>query len=289
MKVIAMKLDISKKQSLARKRNSFYLAYEKLLSNLVHPKGLRILFSGMPPWSEDIKRGFNRTRHILEFGPLSARAFSVFDLVMPLEIPDLIAAQQWPQLIAKNPIPFPCEQSILLCDDKYMFNQALIQRGFESNIPTMGSDVKHPYILKKRIGAWGQDCQIIQNAEEEMHVLDKLNDAGFYRQKIVRGQHEFATHILFANDRIVKALNIMYEFKSETPIKGQDPVLYKVIHRCAYLDLFARVLRAIAFQGLCCVNYKVARGRPYILELNPRFGGSLAPYFVSFIRHLNCG
>jgi predicted ATP-grasp superfamily ATP-dependent carboligase len=34
------------------------------------------------------------------------------------------------------------------------------------------------------------------------------------------------------------------------------------------------------------VNYKVVRGLPYILEINPRFGGSLTPYFFSFIRHL---
>jgi len=31
----------------------------------------------------------------------------------------------------------------------------------------------------------------------------------------------------------------------------------------------------------------VMRGRPYILEINPRFGGTLGPYFFSFIRHLN--
>jgi ATP-grasp domain len=289
MKVIAMELDISKKQSLAHKRNRLYLAYEKSLSYLIPQKRLRILFSGMPTWSEDIKRGFNRSRHILEFGPLSARAFSAFDLVMPLEIPDLIAAQQWPHLIAKNPIPIPSEQCILLCNDKYEFNHALIKRGFGSYIPSMEPDVQHPYILKKRIGAWGQECQIIHKAEDEMHILDKLNAPAFYRQKIIRGKYEFATHILFANDRIVKALNIMYEFGTETPIKGQDPVLYRVIHRCTYLDLFARILRAIGFQGLCCVNYKVACGRPYIFEINPRFGGSLSPYFVSFVRHLNCG
>jgi predicted ATP-grasp superfamily ATP-dependent carboligase len=128
---------------------------------------------------------------------------------------------------------------------------------------------------------------MIRDAGEEMLVLDKLNDPAFYRQKIIPGRFEFATHILFANDRVVKALNIMYEFESEYSIKGQDPDLYKVIHRCGYLDLFADVLRSIDFQGLCCVNYKVMRGRPYILEINPRFGGSLSPYFFSFIRQLN--
>jgi hypothetical protein len=282
-----MGLKISIKQSLADKRNRFYLAYEKALLHLIRDKSLRILFSGKLDWSEDIKKGFNGSRHVLEFGPLSAQGLSAFDLVMPLEISGLIAAQQWPQLLSKNPIPIPREESILLCDDKYKFNQALIQRGFGSNIPTMGADLQPPYILKKRISDWGKECQMIRDAGEEMLVLDKLNDPAFYRQKIIPGRFEFATHILFANDRVVKALNIMYEFESEYSIKGQDPDLYKVIHRCGYLDLFADVLRSIDFQGLCCVNYKVMRGRPYILEINPRFGGSLSPYFFSFIRQLN--
>jgi hypothetical protein len=282
-----MELKISIKRSLADKRNRLYLAYEKFLLHLIRDKSLRILFSGKPDWSEDIKKGFNDSRHILEFGPLSAQGFSAFDLVMPLEISGLIAAQHWPQLLSKNPIPIPSEESILLCDDKYKFNQALIQRGFGSNIPTMGANLQPPYILKKRISDWGKECKMIRDAGEEMLVLDKLNDPAFYRQEIIPGRYEFATHILFANDRVVKALNIMYEFEGEYSIKGQDPDLYKVIHRCGYLDLFADVLRSIDFQGLCCVNYKVMRGRPYILEINPRFGGSLASYFFSFIRHLN--
>ena len=79
----------------------------------------------------------------------------------------------------------------------------------------------------------------------------------------------------------------MYEFDSEIPIKGQDAWLYRAIRRCPYLTLFSNILNSIGFQGLCCVNYKVERGRPYILEINPRFGGSLTPYFFSFIRHLH--
>jgi len=115
---------------------------------------------------------------------------------------------------------------------------------------------------------------------------DRITDPGYFCQELVSGPSEFATHILFVGRRIVKALNIKYEFESATPIKEQDADCLKVVHRCPHLDLFARMLRAIQFEGLCCVNYKVAQGRPMLLEINPRFGGSLAPYFFSFVRHL---
>ena len=128
---------------------------------------------------------------------------------------------------------------------------------------------------------------MIHDLDEETDAGEQVNDPAYFCQEIIRGRGEFATHILFVKDRIVKSLNIMYEFESETPIKGQDNVLYQIIHRCPYLGLFSDILRSIGFQGLCCVNYKVARGRPYILEINPRFGGSLGSYFFSFVRPLN--
>ena len=34
----------------------------------------------------------------------------------------------------------------------------------------------------------------------------------------------------------------------------------------------------------CCIHYKGAKVRLFLLEINPRFGGSLAPYFFSFVR-----
>ena len=240
----------------------------------------------MPDWEEAIRGGFLRTPHKLEFGTITPESFGEFDLVVPLTIADLIKVGQCPPLPSKSPIPVPSRECVLLCGDKHRFNQALINAGFGRYIPRMGNGLEPPYILKKRIGEWGKGCHIIRDREDEMAVLEQLNDPEYFRQEIIGGPFEFATHILFAEGRIVKSLNIMYEFGSETPIKGQDPILYKIIHRCAHLNLFRNVLRTIGFQGLCCVNYKVVHGQPFILEINPRFGGSLGPYFFSFLRHL---
>jgi hypothetical protein len=113
-----------------------------------------------------------------------------------------------------------------------------------------------------------------------------LRSAQYFCQEIIPGPFEFATHILFLGNKIVKSLNIMYAFDSKFPIKGQDVNVYRVVHRCPYLKLFGRILQTIGFEGLCCVNYKVADGRPYLLEINPCLGENLAPFFLSFVRHL---
>jgi hypothetical protein len=280
------------KQSTAHYRNGVHLAIEKSLTRLLGGESRRILMSDAPEWADrtkdEIRTGFSHTHHKMEFGTVSPLSFAQYDLVVPWALSDLKQFRQWPQSLVKNTIPIPSEESVSLCDDKYQFSRTLIDKGFGSYIPRLGIGLgQAPYILKKRTGVWGKECWMIRDRDDELQFLDQLNDPAYFSQEIIRGPREFATHILFANGRIVKSLNIMYEFDTDLPIKGQDRWSFRVIYRCPYLRLFARILTSIGFQGLCCVNYKVARRRPYLLEINPRFGASLAPYFFSFIRHLN--
>ena len=273
---------------MALRRRWLYVKSEKLLALLFSGYGKRILFSGKPDWFEDIKSGFHGLPHRIEFGSITEDSFRCYEIVVPLSLPALKEARRHCPL-RKPALPLPSEESVRLCDDKYELNQALVKFGFGHCIPKMarGVALPTPYILKKRVGSWGKDCYIIRNSEDEAAQLDRIRDLDYFCQEIVRGRSEFATHILFVDGRIVTALNIEYQFAIETPIKGQDKEQLKVVHRCQYLDLFARVLRTIQFEGLCCVNYKVADGHPYLLEVNPRFGGSLGPYFFSFLRHLH--
>jgi carbamoylphosphate synthase large subunit len=67
--------------------------------------------------------------------------------------------------------------------------------------------------------------------------------------------------------------------------KGRECVAnYSKICRNTDLNLFAAMLRSINFDGLCCINYKIVDGRPFIFEINPRFGASLVPWFPIFVR-----
>lgn len=270
-------------------RNRLYLISEKLRAiTLFRGRAKKILFSGKPDWTDAIKKGFRRLPHQIAFGTITKDSFQRFDIVVPLSLCAIEEARRHFPQQKKNAFPFPAAESVRLCDDKYAFNQALSKSGFGRYIPTMvrGLALAPPYILKKRIGEFGSECYIIRNHSDEEAQLDRITDPEYFCQELIPGTTEFATHILFVDGRIVKALNIKYEFASETPIKGKDVARVKVIHRCLYLDLFARVLRTLKFEGLCCVNYKVAKGQPFLLEINPRFGGSLTPYFFSFIRHL---
>jgi predicted ATP-grasp superfamily ATP-dependent carboligase len=281
-------IPLALREKIAFRRNQLYVKSEKLLARFSSGGAQRVLFSEKPEWVDKINLGFQRLHHRVDFGSITEDSFQRYDIVVPLTLSALEEARRHSPPKKKNALPLPTAESVNLCDDKYQFNQTLIKAGFGQYIPKMtrGLALTPPYILKKRIGIWGKDCYIIRNREDEESQLDRITDPEYFCQELISGFTEFATHILFVENRIVKALSIKYEFASDTPIKGQNDYLLQVVHRCPYLDLFARVLRTIRFEGLCCVNYKVAKGQPFLLEINPRFGGSLSPYFFSFIRHL---
>ena len=272
---------------LALHRNRLHIRSEKLRTLLSSRSAKSILIFGMPEWRDEIKSGFRRLKHRVDYGPINEDSFHRYDIVVPLSIPALEEARRY-SLLQKIALPLPTAQSVRLCNDKYEFGQALIKAGFGQHIPKMahGVALTPPYILKKRISEWGVDSYIILNSNDQQTHLSKITSPDYFCQELIPGNTEFCTHILFVRRRIIKSLNIKYVFDCNFPIKGQNVNPLKVVHRCQYLDLFAWMLRTIRFEGLCCVNYKVADGQPFLFEINPRFGGSLAPYFFSFVRHL---
>ena len=261
-------------------------ARRKLSSHIFHPWKMRVLFSRQDDWEPRIRHGFRYSRHELTFGHMTAENVVGRDLVVPMSIDDILDLDEIRHLIADNPIPIPTRESVLLCDDKYLFNKTLAENRFGDLIPRMGEGLRYPYILKKKIDCWGENSHIVQGREQEQNLDGLLSNPDYYRQELVYGKKEYATHILRARGRIVHFINIEYVFDKDIYIKGKDPA--SDIRRtagCPYLDLFSSVLESIGFEGLCCFNYKVADGRPRLIEINPRFGGSLCGFFHTFLEY----
>jgi hypothetical protein len=264
-------------------------SYMILRERLSPRQGLRILFSPKPDWEGQIRAGFRHTRHevaFLELSPLK-EAIADYDVVVPLTIADVRFLNKTRGLIAHNRLPIPSLESISLCDDKVRFSQFLQDNGFGDFLPQTGDRLAYPYVVKKRIDEYGQSCHMIHDARGAEACAGFLADPAYFTQALVPGPKEYATHIVFSGGKIACSLNIEYRFGTSGSIKGKDNYLGTHPCRCPHLDLFASMLKAIEFEGLCCVNYKTADdGRPMMLEINPRFGGSLSPWFFGFIRYL---
>lgn len=260
-----------------------FFGYKIFQSRWSSKQKIKILFSDKQDWKRAIRAGFQFTRHEIAFEELSSDKFKNYDLVLPLTIRDLMDVNDLHGPIVDNPIPIPNKDLIMLCDNKILFNQKLAKSVFSDLVPKMGGIIPYPYILKKNIGEWSENCHIISNAQQEQGFLNILNNPEYFTQEIITGPYEYATHILFKEQKNVCSLNIKYFFGKEMPIKGKDKEIYKRICHCPYLDIFSSILESIGFEGLCCINYKVYDNRPMILEINPRCGGSLNPYLFSFV------
>ena len=264
-------------------RNRIFLHYLKTRKRLLKATpSLRILFSdSKPDWAAEIRKGFKNSRHHISFGEISAENTGDYDLIVPLTIQEL-ESKELQALLKDNPIPVPSVESIHLCDDKYQFNKALTANGFEAYIPRMNDSHAFPYILKKKIDQYGENTHIINGSQDQEQFSEKINSPEYFTQEIISGRYEYATHIVYKDGRIVNSLNIKYMFRSEISIKGKDESL-TAICACPYLKIFASILAFIGYEGLCCFNYKVRDKIPCIIEINPRFGGSLTPYFSLFV------
>ncbi len=274
------------KQIRSKIINISFLINATLKTRLFSGSGMKILFSQKKEWEPEIIKGFKLTQHQIAFSDFSTENLTDYDLVVPLTIKDLELLSERPQFLEKNPLPIPSKECVKLCDDKYTFNQTMISHGYSDMIPQMGGSLSFPYILKKRIDDWGKNCFIIANQAEEQNFSDRINHPDYFCQKLISGNQEYATHILIRNKKILNSLNIVYRFKHEFPIKGKEKELYANICHCPYLESFTEILNKIGFEGLCCVNYKVVDNLPQIIEINPRFGGSLSIFFFSFLNNL---
>jgi hypothetical protein len=235
----------------------------------------------------EIRSGFESRQHELAFGEFTPENLRQHDLIIPLSLSHVRQLDTMRDAIGDNPFPIPSLESIAICDDKLQLNRALIAAGLSSSIPRLGLFQAYPYILKKRIDEWGLNSQIVFAAADEASLADKLADANYFRQEYIHGRIEYTAHVLFKRGRIAHSMTVEFVFESDVFIKGHAVAERgRSLCDCPYLELFGRILALIGFEGLCCFNYKVCNGQPLIFEINPRFGGSLAPLFAKFISHL---
>ncbi len=253
------------------------------------PRGrMRILFSRKDDWEPDIRHGFRHSRHRLAFESIADATLEDYDLIVPLTIADLRDLDRSRHRLAHNPLPVPDWHSVNLCNDKYLLNLKLICEGFGEAVPAMARTLPYPHLLKKRIDAWGLNSHVVRDQSHEMRLLRDLDEDDYFHQQIVPGRIEYATHVLFRDGAVIHSLTIAYAFATEVFIRGKHygESAREVVPCGAHLPMFAAILRAIGFEGLCCFNFKLQDGKPRIFEINPRFGASLSGHFMDFLPHI---
>lgn len=262
------------------------LAQERLLAWLRPRSARRILFPATA-METGLRESFRHRSDILRFAELTPDNLRGQDLVVPLQLPDMETLRRHASLLPRSLLPLPDPACVALCDDKLRFHHAMLAASFGQYLPEIADALPFPYVLKKRNDAWGVNTHIIASHDDELRHAGQLRDADYFRQAMIPGRREYATHLLMRDGRVAAAITMEYTYAHDLHKKCREQLPhYTRLRRSTHLGLFRDMLTVIGFEGLCCVNYKLHQGQPRIFEINPRFGGSLSSWFFVMMRKL---
>lgn len=281
-----MLIPVNTLKSVRKWRDRLFLVTESGMDRCLVPRGLKILFSPWPEIEREVWRSFRFSGHVVEFGPIPLGG-GTYDLVMPVTTEALLGAAGDLELCRRNALPIPDPVAVNLCDDKGALNEFLRVRGFARHLPGEAPADRFPYMLKRRRDSCARHAHLIDGPAVAAGLNDENGSPAYLRQEWIAGETEFTAHLLHYRGRVRRGLSVSFRMHHPYTIRGRDPVL--LMRRChaRHVRLFEAVLNAVQFEGLCCVNYKLRDGVPIILEINPRFGFSLAPFVSVFLRSLD--
>ena len=97
--------------------------------------------------------------------------------------------------------------------------------------------------------------------------------------------------MLLTNDGVAYHQTVRYEFGNKYYVRKRDhSARATYLRRSGHVATFSGMLMELGYVGTCCVNYKMQRGVPKLLEINPRVGSSLTSdinrYLLAYLNSL---
>lgn len=245
----------------------------------------RVLFGDHSTQAPAIAQFIDRARFEPSFADLASAEFARFDLVVPLSVAQIAQARPANFDGARRAV-LPSPELVALCDDKLACNEWLIEQGFRENVPALlhAEPDCFPYIRKSRHGNFGAGCVMVRDAAEAAAIGAIPEDS--FHQRAVPGADEYVLHLLRIDGHVRFQLCYRYDMGTPLAVRGGAQGAKAVVPADPgdALSLCCAVLDAMEYEGTCCFNYKLEDGRPQILEINPRFGGSLVGEVSAYLQ-----
>ncbi len=213
-----------------------------------------------------------------------------YDILFPMEEDTLL-------LIAKNKDRFSRLTYLLIPDcEKIEFarnKKNIIQKAQELDIPCpktwfighigeverIAKTIQYPVVIKPQIsfGSYG-----IKRAINEEELISKYKEAHkayplpLIQESIPQEGEAFGVSALFNKDSELRAVFVHKRLR-EYPVTGGPSTLRESVKNPKIQELGLRLLKALSWVGVAMVEFKVdpRDGEPKLMEVNPRFWGSL--------------
>ena len=241
----------------------------------------RILFGDHRTQQPAIERLIDHEQFDVAFASFDPVEFATFDLVVPLRV-DQIDPARAANADGRRRAVLPDAELVDALDDKWLFHQRLRQIGFGALLPALiEGERRYPHVLKARKGDFGQGIRIVRSAADEPAEVPPDS----FREEAVEGSDEFVLHLLRVDGRVRYRLCYRYDMGAQLSVRGavDAPRLIEPANDAAALEPCTAILDALGYEGTCCFNYKLTGEGLKILEINPRFGGSLVGDVTNYV------
>jgi len=139
-----------------------------------------------------------------------------------------------------------------------------------------------PLVLKTPVGEGARGVRYLDRASDLQRLWDEIDPAkkGLLAQRRIRGDG-YGVSLLFDSHSNCLA-RFVHRRLRESPPSGGASVLRESVDWPGLAEMAERLLASLHWRGVAMVEYKVAAdGTPYLMEINPRFWGSLHLAVVS--------
>lgn len=266
----------------------------------------KILFSYQPTWikklqEHDFLKGklFVLKKWTIENIISSCKNMKI-SIIFPLRYNAYFVANKNKQLLKDNGIHFiiPPTKTAKMLKYKDMFVDFMFENGFYEHVPVRYSRINYPCVIKDIHSCNGNGIYIVKKSGDVNKNIIQMIENGALIQEYITGKIEYATHVLFHNNKIIKHSTNKYVYKKIGNIKTtkkQNFETIKIEQDKLIIALFEQILVAANYDGFCCIDYRIVKNNKQIkiFEINERIGGSLVynatelePFIHEYIRQI---
>ena len=214
-----------------------------------------------------------------------------YDLVMPMEEETLLLLAQhrreFPP-VARLPVP-PYEALVRVRDKGWLLQHASRQGipiprtawvGDMAALSTIKETIPPPWVIKPRVSSGSFGIAYVEQADDLAAAYRKVHSKfpfPLIQERLPVEGEALGCSALLDKDSQIKALFVHRRLR-EYPITGGPSTLRESVRHPRIEELGIRLLQSLNWHGVAMVEFKVdpRDNEPKLMELNPRFWGSLA-------------
>lgn len=214
-----------------------------------------------------------------------------YDLLMPMEEETLLLlAEHREEFTPLVRLPVPPYHDLAKVRDKGWLLRHALEEGIPIPQTYFVDDLKDldvakeaippPWVIKPRVSSGSYGIAYVEREEElsaAYHEIHRRFPFPLIQERIPREGEAFGLAALMDEDSEVKAL-FAHRRLREYPVRGGPSTLRESVRHPQIEELGLRLLQSLDWYGVAMVEFKVdpRDNTPKLMELNPRFWGSLA-------------